>query len=217
MVGGSAIPAGLASALGMSEGRDPPLADYVPYSPPLSPTSSPSDPLPTAADAPHASPAAIPQVLPTVTPSSVRKPTTTTPKPAPRSASKPAAPAPALGPAAQVVDLTNQQRASNGCGALRVDARITAAAQKHSADMSANDYFSHDSQDGRTFDQRIRAEGYPSPGAENIAAGQPTAAAVVDDWMNSPGHRRNILDCSLSTIGVGYVADGDYWTQDFGR
>jgi uncharacterized protein YkwD len=115
------------------------------------------------------------------------------------------------------VAITNQQRAANGCGALTVDARLTAAAQKHSADMSAGGYFDHDSQDGRTFDQRIRAEGYPSPGAENIAQGQRSAQEVMDDWMNSPGHRRNILDCSLRTIGVGWASNGNYWTQDFGR
>ena len=99
--------------------------------------------------------------------------------------------------------------------ALSVDPRISAAAQGHSEDMAARGYFAHDSPDGRDFADRITAAGYSSPGAENIAQGQPDAATVVQDWMESPGHRRNILDCSLSTIGVG-LADG-YWTQNFGR
>ncbi|MEU9822650.1 CAP domain-containing protein [Pseudonocardia alni] len=119
------------------------------------------------------------------------------------------------GELARVVELTNAERAAAGCGALRADPRISAAAQGHSEDMAAQGYFAHDSRDGRDFADRITAAGYDSPGAENIAMGQPDAATVVQDWMESPGHRKNILDCSLTTIGVG-LADG-YWTQDFGR
>lgn len=121
------------------------------------------------------------------------------------------------GVAAQVVTLTNKARAGAGCAALRVDPRITRAAQAHSDDMSRRDYFEHDSLDGRSFADRIRAAGYASPGAENIAFGQRSAAEVMQAWLTSPGHRRNILDCELVTIGVGYTADGSYWTQDFGR
>ncbi|WP_337830222.1 CAP domain-containing protein [Pseudonocardia sp. TMWB2A] len=119
------------------------------------------------------------------------------------------------GELARVVELTNAERAAAGCGALRADPRISAAAQGHSEDMAAQGYFAHDSRDGRDFADRITAAGYDSPGAENIAMGQPDAATVVQDWMESPGHRKNILNCSLTTIGVG-LADG-YWTQDFGR
>ncbi len=121
------------------------------------------------------------------------------------------------GLAAQVVSLTNEQRARAGWRALRVDDRITTAAQKHSTDMATHEYFSHTGRNGSSFGVRVRAEGYPSPGAENIAQGQPTASRVVEAWMNSPGHRANILDCSLTTIGVGHDVRGDYWTQDFGR
>lgn len=113
--------------------------------------------------------------------------------------------------------LTNRARAGTGCAPLRVDPRITRAAQAHSDDMSLRGYFDHDSPDGRSFADRLRAAGYPSPGAENIAFGQRSAAQVVEAWLDSPGHRRNILDCSLTTIGVGYAAAGSYWTQDFGR
>ncbi|SDF37182.1 CAP domain-containing protein [Pseudonocardia oroxyli] len=123
----------------------------------------------------------------------------------------------ATGPAARVVALTNEARARAGCDPLTSDARITAAARDHSADMAAHGYFAHDSLDGRDFADRLRAAGYPDPGAENIAMGQRSADEVVAAWLDSPGHRRNIEDCSLRTIGVGYEPSGDYWTQDFGR
>jgi hypothetical protein len=69
---------------------------------------------------------------------------------------------------------------------------------------------------GRTFDQRIRAAGYPSPGGENIAKGYVSASAVMTGWMNSPGHRANILNCSFTALGVGYDTRGNYWVQNFG-
>ncbi len=83
--------------------------------------------------------------------------------------------------------------------------------------MAARGYFAHDSLDGRDFADRLRAAGYEDPGAENIAMGQDTADEVVAAWLDSPGHRENIEDCSLRTIGVGHAPDGAYWTQDFGR
>jgi uncharacterized protein YkwD len=117
-----------------------------------------------------------------------------------------------------VIELTNQARATAGCAPLRFDARLRTAARRHSTDMGLNDYFSHTSQDGDTFADRIEAAGYPHPGAENIARGYQTPAEVMDGWMNSPGHRANILNCGLRTIGVGayYGVGGPWWTQDFG-
>ena len=87
--------------------------------------------------------------------------------------------------------------------------------------MAANDYFSHVSQNGATFVDRIEAEGYPRPRSENIAAGNSTAAATMDQWMNSAGHRANILDCTAKDMGLGVASNpsstfGTYWTQDFG-
>lgn len=119
-------------------------------------------------------------------------------------------------PAAQVVELTNAERADAGCDPLDTDPRLAAAAQAHAGDMSRHEYFDHVSRDGRRFDDRISAQGYPSPGGENIAQGQQSAAEVVADWMDSPGHRRNILDCEFTAIGVGVDDDGDYWVQNFG-
>jgi uncharacterized protein YkwD len=121
------------------------------------------------------------------------------------------------GPAARVLDLVNQARASNGCQPLTEDKRLDAAAQGHSDDMSAHNYFSHTSQDGRSFVDREQAAGYPNPGGENIAEGYTSADAVMDGWMHSDGHRRNILDCSFTTIGIGVTTKGWYWVQDFGR
>ncbi|WP_344425862.1 CAP domain-containing protein [Pseudonocardia ailaonensis] len=177
------------------------------------PTTSPPAPALPPAPPPDAPATSAPPTTTTTTttppPTTTAPPRTTTPRPVTTP--------PPSGPAAQVVALTNQARAAAGCGALRTDPRLTQAAQGHSADMAARNYFAHDSQDGRSFADRIEAAGYPSPGAENIAMGQPTAQAVVTAWMNSPGHRRNIEDCSLTTIGVGLDTDGMYWTQDFGR
>jgi uncharacterized protein YkwD len=116
----------------------------------------------------------------------------------------------------ETVRLTNAERVNAGCDALRTHARLVEAAGGHSADMAVRDYFSHTSPEGLTFVDRAKAAGYPSPGGENIAWGQPTAAAVVGDWMASPGHRQNILNCNFTTIGVGFDSRGKYWTQVFG-
>ncbi|SMD21088.1 Uncharacterized conserved protein YkwD, contains CAP (CSP/antigen 5/PR1) domain [Kibdelosporangium aridum] len=144
------------------------------------------------------------------------------PSPSPTQPQQPAPPpqpdAPSPGLAGEVVQLVNQARSQfvPQCGALTVDDRLTRAAQKHSSDMAEQDYFSHTSKDNRSFADRIRAEGYPRPGGENIAQGQRTAKAVMDAWMKSDGHRENILRCGFKTIGVGVDTNGFYWTQNFG-
>ncbi|GAA2849122.1 hypothetical protein GCM10010517_06420 [Streptosporangium fragile] len=146
---------------------------------------------------------------------------TATPTPAP--ATPTASPSPTQGSstADEVVRLTNAERRKAGCGALVHDPQLRAAAQGHSADMAAKNYFSHTSQDGRTMTDRIKASGF-SPmraWAENIAMGQRTPAEVVQGWMNSSGHRANILNCTYTHIGVGVAnsARGIYWTQNFAR
>jgi uncharacterized protein YkwD len=128
--------------------------------------------------------------------------------------------------AAEVVALTNQHRAAAGCAPLTINSRLMAAAQLHSEDMALRDFFSHTGSNGSLPWDRIRAQGYTfSRAAENIAAGYPTPAGVMDGWMSSPGHRANILNCNLREIGVGhYFLANDtgsvnyrhYWTQDFG-
>lgn len=117
-----------------------------------------------------------------------------------------------------VVRLTNAARARVGCGPLRVDDRLRSAAHAHSYDMAARNYFGHNTPDGRTPWDRIRAAGYDAPAAENIARGQQTPQDVTQAWLNSQGHRENMLNCKIKAIGVGthIGSGGPWWTQDFG-
>ncbi|WP_222708821.1 CAP domain-containing protein [Nonomuraea sp. C10] len=118
---------------------------------------------------------------------------------------------------AAVVRLTNQARAGRGCRPLLHDRRLHRAAERHSADMAARGYFDHTGRDGRSGGDRIRAAGFaPLRGwGENIAVGPHSAAQVVRGWLDSPGHRRNIMDCSYTHIGVGQHPRGPHWTQTF--
>lgn len=140
------------------------------------------------------------------------------PKSNPPSAASAGAPAKNVSAEDAAVRLTNAQRAQHGCSALHVDVRLRTAAREHSRDMRVRHYFDHNTPDGKTPWDRIKADGYSQPGAENIAMGYATAQAVVNGWMNSPGHRANILNCSLKAIGIGveYGSGGPWWTQDFG-
>jgi uncharacterized protein YkwD len=113
----------------------------------------------------------------------------------------------------------NKARAQAGCGPLRYDSRLAAAARSHSADMAKRGYFDHNTPSGVTPWARDKAEGYTQPSAENIAAGQTTPSAAVSAWMHSSGHRHNILNCSSHATGVGFYRGGSYgyyWTQEFG-
>ncbi|MDF5753387.1 CAP domain-containing protein [Spongiactinospora sp. TRM90649] len=142
-------------------------------------------------------------------------PAAPTPRPAPPSGS--------VGTAIEeeVVRLTNEARKTAGCKPLVHDAKLHVAASGHSADMAETNYFSHTSKDGRNPGDRMKAAGFSPMRAwgENIAMGQPTPAAVVKGWLNSPGHRANIENCSFTHIGSGAVkgARGIYWTQAFAR
>ena len=116
----------------------------------------------------------------------------------------------------EVVRLVNAERAKYGLSAMTEDWELSRVARYKSQDMHDNRYFAHSSPTYGTPFQMIRAFGlsYRAAG-ENIAMGYPTPAAVVAGWMNSEGHRANILSGSYTKIGVGYVADGHYWTQQF--
>lgn len=116
----------------------------------------------------------------------------------------------------KVFELTNQERVNNGLQPLQVDYELSRVAREKSRDMAVNRYFSHDSPVyGSPFDM-MRSYGitYRTAG-ENIAKGQRTPAEVVNAWMNSPGHRANILNPNFTHIGVGYVEQGNHWTQQF--
>lgn len=120
-----------------------------------------------------------------------------------------------------MVRLVNLERSKKAnCRPLTVHSALTTAARGHSADMARNGYFSHTSLDGRTPQDRMRAAGYSGRRTgENIAAGQTSAAGVMMAWMDSPGHKANILNCQYHHIGVGHAKGGPYghyWTQNFG-
>ncbi|WP_255362514.1 CAP domain-containing protein [Blastococcus aurantiacus] len=194
-------------------------------------------PVPAPAPIPAPAPAPTPEPAPVAAPApSAAVPVPAAPKPAaaparpapatsaaPRTAlpAAPAPPPPAAVPAGsdragQVLALVNQARASAGCRPLAADARLAAVAAAHSADMRDRGFFDHVNLAGQSPFDRAGAAGV-SARAENIARGQRDPAAVMDSWMNSPGHRANILDCGLTRLGVG-IADGGggpWWTQLF--
>lgn len=116
----------------------------------------------------------------------------------------------------QVLDLTNAERAKEGLKPLAIDMPLMDSAEQKSADMASNGYFDHNSPTlGSPFDQ-MKANGisYRSAG-ENIAMGQRTPEEVVKAWMESPGHRANIMKPNFTHIGIGYVENGNHWTQQF--
>ncbi|HBL84737.1 MAG: hypothetical protein A2Y17_01895 [Clostridiales bacterium GWF2_38_85] len=116
----------------------------------------------------------------------------------------------------QVIDLTNQKRLANGLPALQEDWQLSRCARYKSQDMHDKRYFSHTSPTyGSPFEMMNKFNIYYRSAGENIAMGQKTPQQVVDAWWNSPGHRQNMLNASFTYIGVGYVADGNYWTQMF--
>ncbi|UQA92899.1 CAP domain-containing protein [Streptomyces halobius] len=119
---------------------------------------------------------------------------------------------------AQVLSLVNQERAQAGCSPVTADKELAGLAQQFSDDMAARDFFGHTDPDGDTPWDRARDLGITDLGGENIARGQANAQSVMDTWMNSPGHRANILNCDYKTMGVGvhFGSGGPWWTQDFG-
>ncbi len=118
----------------------------------------------------------------------------------------------------EVVRLVNEIRVKNGLKELKEDWELSRVARYKSQDMKDNNYFSHTSPVyGSPFDMMKNFGISYRSAAENIAKGQKTPEAVVNAWMNSSGHRANILNSSFTKIGVGYVKDGNLWTQMFIR
>ncbi|GMF37065.1 unnamed protein product [Phytophthora fragariaefolia] len=122
----------------------------------------------------------------------------------------------------QMLDAVNKQRAAAGVSNLCANSKLQSAAQGHSDDMAANDYMSHTGSDGSTMSERISDADYSWTAiAENVAAGQTDVDAVMTAWMNSAGHRANILSSKVTMFGCAYAYNADstyqhYWTQDFG-
>ncbi|WP_320779945.1 CAP domain-containing protein [Streptomyces sp. CRN 30] len=119
---------------------------------------------------------------------------------------------------AEVLRLVNVERAKVGCTPVAADSALSGLAESFSEAMAAEDFFDHTDPSGRTPWDRAEAAGISGLGGENIARGQADAAAVMDAWMNSEGHRANILNCDFTSLGVGvhFGSGGPWWTQDFG-
>jgi uncharacterized protein YkwD len=125
------------------------------------------------------------------------------------------APLPATAPAIQAFD---QQfaavRAANGLPPLRSNSGLDASALSHSADMQKHSYVAHEDRNGLRAQGRVHRTGVTRCGiGENIAQGQKSVEEVVTAWMNSAGHRRNMLNRDYASYGIGRV--GDYWTLVF--
>ncbi|WTW97497.1 CAP domain-containing protein [Streptomycetaceae bacterium NBC_01309] len=176
--------------------------------PPPTPAPPPSTPPP----APTTTSPPPPQ--PTTTP--VPSPTTKSPSPAPAT-STPANTGPAYED--EVLRLVNTERAAAGCGPVQADTALRDLARAHSNDMADRGYFAHDTPDGKSPWDRAKAAGIDYLAAENIARGQATPKAVMEAWMNSEGHRANILNCTFVKLGAGVRPGpgGPWWTQEFGR
>ncbi|MEU5520266.1 CAP domain-containing protein [Streptomyces sp. NPDC047860] len=119
---------------------------------------------------------------------------------------------------AEVLRLVNEERAKVGCSPVTASSVLTALATAFSDDMAKRDFFDHTDPDGDTPWDRAQAAGISSLGGENIARGQADAEAVMQAWMDSPGHKANILNCDFKTLGVGVHMGpgGPWWTQNFG-
>ncbi|MGW6783630.1 sigma-70 family RNA polymerase sigma factor [Streptomyces sp. NPDC054987] len=177
--------------------------------------SQSASPSPSVSASPSPSASASASASPSASPSPTQSRSSS---PSPRASQPEPAPAPP-GIAGQVVALVNSERAAAGCGPLKENQQLRAAAQGHSDDMAARHFFDHTNPDGEDPGERTTASGYRwSTYGENIARGQQTAQSVMDSWMKSPGHRANILNCSFKDIGVGVHqgSGGPWWTQNFG-
>ncbi|MGY1435490.1 sigma-70 family RNA polymerase sigma factor [Streptomyces reniochalinae] len=168
---------------------------------------------------PSASPTA-PSASPSRTAEKSAKPRSSTPpsRPGTRPSTRTPASTP-RGPSQEVAALVNEERAKKGCGPVRTNSELDAAAAGHSADMAARDFFDHTNPDGADPGARITAAGYRwSTYGENIAKGQTSPEQVMKSWMDSPGHRANILNCSFKEMGLGLRQGqgGPWWTQAFG-
>lgn len=174
--------------------------------PTATPTQAPSaEPTAVPTQEPTAIPAQTPSAEPTAEPLATPSPTT--------------APAGERAMEQEVLKLVNQARAENGLNPLSWADDLADIARAHSADMIERGFFSHTNPDGQSPFDRIKSNGISyRAAAENIAYGQPDAEAVMNSWMNSAGHRANILNENLKEIGIGAVKDSNgtvYWTQVF--
>jgi uncharacterized protein YkwD len=191
---------------------------------PGSSAPGPTSPGPTSTGTPSNPPSPSPGPSPTSPPPG---PSSSSPGPTPTSTS-PGGSGPPAGPVGELFGLVNAARGeARSCGgqgfgaapALRWDDRLGRAAQAHSDDMAARDYFDHDTLEGVTPEERVAAQGYSfSSFGENIAAGQPTPAQAMATWLASDGHCANLMNPDFVDFGAGLGEGGSYgfyWTQVF--
>ncbi|MET8245857.1 CAP domain-containing protein [Streptomyces sp. NPDC005202] len=181
-----------------------------------SPTPSAS-----ASASPSATPTKSPSTKPTAAPTRTKKPATTPPRKATKAPTHSSAPVTVSTEAAaetEVLKLVNEERAKVGCSPVAANSSLTDLAEEFSKAMADQNFFDHTDPTGASPWDRAARLGISNLGGENIARGQADAAAVMEAWMNSPGHRANILNCDFKTLGVGvhFGAGGPWWTQDFG-
>ncbi|MFJ6083279.1 CAP domain-containing protein [Streptomyces sp. NPDC092369] len=178
-------------------------------SPSTVPSTSPSTAAPTKK--PTEKPVETPSEKPTTTPSAKE------PAP-PKETSSPITVTAEAAAEAQVLQLVNDERAKAGCSPVAANSALSDLATAFSDAMAAQGFFDHTDPSGATPWDRAAALGITGLGGENIARGQADAAAVMEAWMNSPGHKANILNCDFKTLGVGvhFGEGGPWWTQDFG-
>ncbi|MER6285734.1 CAP domain-containing protein [Streptomyces sviceus] len=183
--------------------------------------SSPSPAPSTSTAAPTEKPTEKPaEKQPTATPS--KKPKTTPSQkerePAKKETTAPVEVSTEAAAEAEVLRLVNVERAKVGCSPVAANSALTGLAEAFSKAMADQGFFDHTDPSGATPWDRAAQAGITSLGGENIARGQADAASVMEAWMNSPGHKANILNCDFKTLGVGvqFGAGGPWWTQDFG-
>ncbi|MFF7600888.1 CAP domain-containing protein [Streptomyces mirabilis] len=207
-----------------SQATTAPTAPAAPEAPAATEPAAPEAPrwtAPSRPKAPASSAPATPKAPASTAPATPKAPASTapaTPKAtASASPSTAGTTAPASAAVARVLALVNSERGKVGCSPLTLNAKLSKAAQDHSADMASHQNMSHTGSDGSDPGQRITTAGYTwSAYGENVAFGYSTPEEVMAGWMSSPGHKRNILDCGFKEIGVGLAQPGSYWTQDFG-
>ncbi|MDQ0793767.1 CAP domain-containing protein [Streptomyces sp. B1I3] len=230
--GASADPTGRASGSASaqaSRGTDRSAAPSDSAS--ATPTAKPSAGASKQAGRQTRKPAQTGKPTPTRTPERTKAPSPEAKKSTSPAAKAPAAPrTPSASPSSEtsspaaasaqdaVLALVNEERAKVGCRPVTSSAPLTALAQNFSEDMAARAFFGHTDPDGATPWDRAAEAGVEGLGGENIARGQADAQAVMDAWMNSDGHRANILNCDYTTLGIGvhFGSGGPWWTQDFG-
>ncbi|MDJ1643808.1 CAP domain-containing protein [Streptomyces pakalii] len=224
--GGSSTAPADRSSSPASRGSERPEAPSTSPSKTPSPSKTSKAPSKSAAPSTSKKPAATPSKkskAPTTAPEKSSAPASRAPAPPKTSAAPPPSKKPSPSPTdasarSEVLALVNQERAKVGCSPLTTSAPLTSLAQNFSEDMAARGFFDHTDPDGDTPWDRAAQAGVQGLAAENIARGQADAQAVMEGWMNSEGHRANILNCDYKTIGIGVHegSGGPWWVQNFG-